>query len=272
MTLTKCAYCKSLHSIPFLFLFFSLSFLPFIQWFTWTLWGQWWSFTRHLPQIRIRKTTSFEVYLPFFSDLFHFIYLIGAGPVLFWLGLRMPLDLDIRCSANFGIRTHPTCACGKYFLPMHSMLCNWLDWRVRLHRNAINCLQFSQTGRFVNPSRASPMSTLVKRVGVDTKNLRLYIGSDFAICLTCICVTDSFLYRFPPTGLRQRQIRGIVHSQEWERLVGFFCMVFHEDELHAQVFKDALTFTTKTSDVGQTGESPYFWLRRLRIFLRSAGN
>jgi len=65
----------------------------------------------------------------------------------------------------------------------------------------------------------------------------------------------------PPNGLAQKQLRGIVHSQEWECFVGFFCMVFYQDELSAQLVKDSLTFATKTGKRNMRGLLIIFTLR-----------
>ena len=92
-----------------------------------------------------------------------------------------------------------------------------------------------------------------KRSAPDGSKLRLHVGKTHAICVTAIAVTDSYLHSFPTSGLAQRQLRGIVHSQEWDRLVGFFCMAFHQPELGAQLYKDSLSFTTKT---GQNNNVP----------------
>jgi len=123
-----------------------------------------------------------------------------------------------------------------------------------MHRNCVDALQFVQSGRYVNPSRSSPLLVNVRRVSADGRNLRLYVDKSHAICVTSICSTDSFVTHVPPTGLPQRQLRGVVHSQEWERLVAFFCMVFFQPEMDAQLYKDALTFSTKAGDRGQQGE------------------
>ena len=110
----------------------------------------------------------------------------------------------------------------------------------------MDALQFVQLGRIVNPSRVSHSVLNAKRSAPDGSKFRLRVGKPHAVCVTAIVVTDSYLQSLPTAGLAQRQLRGIVHSQEWDRLVGFFCMVFHQPELGAQLYKDSLSFTTKT--------------------------
>ena len=125
-----------------------------------------------------------------------------------------------------------------------------------MHRNCLDALQFAHSGRYINPSRATPLMVNARGVSADGRNLRLYVGKSHAICVTSICSTDSYLTRVPPNGLPQKQLRGVVHSQEWERLVAFFCMVFFQAELRAQLYKDALAFTTKSGDRNFHGRAP----------------
>ena len=91
---------------------------------------------------------------------------------------------------------------------------------------------------------------------MDGSKFRLQVDNNFAICLTSICVTDSFLHRLPSAGLPQKQIRGIVHSQEWDRMVAFFCMTFNEESLHAQLHLDAITFSTKAQTEAEKKGKP----------------
>ena len=122
-------------------------------------------------------------------------------------------------------------------------------------RRCVDSIQFVQSGRFINPSRISPLSVNAKRTSLDGSRFRLKVDSNFAICVTSICVTECFLHRLPSTGLQQKQIRGIVHSQEWDRMVAFFCMTFNEKSLHAQLHLDAMTFSTKTqTDAEKNGK------------------
>jgi len=113
----------------------------------------------------------------------------------------------------------------------------------------VDALQFVQAGRVINPSRISPLVVNAKRFSPDGFKLRLYVDKIHAVCVTAVAVTESYLYSVPATGLPQRQLRGIVHSQEWDRLVAFFCMVFHQPELGAQLYKDSLAFTTKAGQI-----------------------
>ena len=113
----------------------------------------------------------------------------------------------------------------------------------------VDYIQFTQLGRVVNPSRADPRIVNSKRLSADGSKSRLYVGSSFATCVTAIAVTDSYLTQPTSTGLRQCQLRGLVHCQEWDRLVAFFCMVFNQPVLNAQLYMDSLRLQRKRKAV-----------------------
>jgi hypothetical protein len=177
--------------------------------------------------------------------------LINEGKDHFACGNLQPKDRDIHPFARSGLRLFPTCAFGNSstFLSHNDLNFSF--------RNAANALKFGQEGHFINPSRISPLVTNVRRMNVDGKNLRLFVGKSHAICVTAIASTESYLLSVPSVGLSQKQLRGIVHSQEWERFAAFFGMVFHQSEMGAQLYKDALSFTTKSGEIGRQCESYY---------------
>jgi hypothetical protein len=57
-----------------------------------------------------------------------------------------------------------------------------------------------------------------------------------------------------------RGVSGMVCSQEWERFCAFFCTVFKERVLGAQIKENAISITTraKPKDGAGTGTSSYF--------------
>lgn len=63
--------------------------------------------------------------------------------------------------------------------------------------------------------------------------------------MTPIFTTGSFIYEFPPAGLRHHTIDGIPHTYCYERLAGFFCMTFGHPVLSAQIKRDSISFSTK---------------------------
>ncbi|KAJ2916281.1 hypothetical protein MD484_g4135, partial [Candolleomyces efflorescens] len=46
-------------------------------------------------------------------------------------------------------------------------------------------------------------------------------------------------------NMKKKLLTGVLHSQEWERFVGFICTAFGQLELDAQLFKDAIEFSTR---------------------------
>ncbi|KDR72194.1 hypothetical protein GALMADRAFT_74091 [Galerina marginata CBS 339.88] len=59
--------------------------------------------------------------------------------------------------------------------------------------------------------------------------------------------TRSHLLAPPPnSNIRYKFLSGIAHTQEWERQVSFIGMAFGHDELHAQLYSDALSYTTRS--------------------------
>jgi hypothetical protein len=40
-------------------------------------------------------------------------------------------------------------------------------------------------------------------------------------------------------------LTGVLHTQEWERFVGFICTAFDHESLDAQLFQDAIQFSTR---------------------------
>ena len=92
---------------------------------------------------------------------------------------------------------------------------------------------------------------MVKPATTDTPNAPRYIlpaGSlsnyQFTVFTSVLAVTFSNLHDTEPNS-PFRQIRGYMHVQEWERFCAFFCMVFKETELQAQIYEDAISIGTR---------------------------
>ena len=110
----------------------------------------------------------------------------------------------------------------------------------------MKALKFAKQGKYINPSRADPREIVVIPVRISTsERLHLYVGDQVAICVSPIFSVEDHLRDPSEVGLKQKYISGIFHSQEWERLCGFMCMAFQKEYLSAQLFKDALSFTTE---------------------------
>ncbi|KAJ3488731.1 hypothetical protein NLJ89_g11585 [Agrocybe chaxingu] len=107
-------------------------------------------------------------------------------------------------------------------------------------------LRFVHSGNYLNPSRASPQLTRAIRITPSGFRQNLLVDSSPAVLVTCIYTTASYLVTpSMETSVVKKQIQGIVHSQEWERMVGFLCMVFGQKELHAQLSADSIAFETR---------------------------
>ena len=136
------------------------------------------------------------------------------------------------------------------------------------HRHLISSLitsaiTFIKAGIYINPSRASPSS--VKMSTPDAKyttTYALHAGSTtnfgYAIFTSVILVTSSNIQEVSP-DVQFRSISGTLCTQEWERLCPFFCMVFRQQQLHARVYEDAISFSTRArpKDPYPSSESYY---------------
>lgn len=122
---------------------------------------------------------------------------------------------------------------------------------------ALKCLVFQRSGRYINPSRASPLDAYSVHTVVDGSRSVLYTGKSMAILISSVYTVASYLINTPERGLAQHFISGIFHSQEWERFCGFMCMVFGYPELTAQLSMDALSFSSKA--VGKGAYLGYIW-------------
>lgn len=68
-----------------------------------------------------------------------------------------------------------------------------------------------------------------------------------AICLSPILVVESHLLTPTDKGLFNKFIKGTLHEQEMQRLVGATCMSFGHPILHAQIERDNMIFATNGS-------------------------
>jgi hypothetical protein len=125
----------------------------------------------------------------------------------------------------------------------------WSTTLISLSSVHIDAITFVSSARFVNPSRAVP--AVVKPAVGDSQNATKYVvhanavsNYQFSVFTSVLAVTSSNLLDPAPNGLF-RQIRGIMCIQEWERFCAFFCMVFRERELHAQIYEDSISISTR---------------------------
>lgn len=79
----------------------------------------------------------------------------------------------------------------------------------------------------------------------DNTKSALHADQRLAICLSPILVEECHLLTATDRGLRNKFIKGRLHEQEMQRLVGATCMVLgHGPVLHAQIDRDMMVFST----------------------------
>jgi hypothetical protein len=115
----------------------------------------------------------------------------------------------------------------------------------------IKAITFMKAGIFVNPSRAAPSIVKMSTSSSDSvRNTKYAIQATashnflYTIFTSVLAVNSSNLLDSEPQGMF-RQITGTLCTQEWERFCAFFCMVFKAKELHAQIYEDAITISTR---------------------------
>ena len=120
-----------------------------------------------------------------------------------------------------------------------------------LGRIIVDAITFIRSGIFVNPSRASPSSVKPQSSSSDSNRSTTYAiqanafnNFNYAVFTSVLAVTSSNILDLEPQGMF-RQITGTLCTQEWERFCAFFCMVFKEQELHAQIYEDAISISTR---------------------------
>jgi hypothetical protein len=91
-------------------------------------------------------------------------------------------------------------------------------------------------------SRVSPMN--VHTVFTSHEKSLLHSGQRMAVCLSPILVVESHLLTPTDKGLFNKFIKGKLHEQEMQRLVGATCMAFGQSVLHAQIERDNMIFAT----------------------------
>ncbi|KAG2022494.1 hypothetical protein CC2G_000236 [Coprinopsis cinerea AmutBmut pab1-1] len=114
---------------------------------------------------------------------------------------------------------------------------------------AFQAVRFVRHQEFINPSRASPADLDIKEIsgGLHSHSHRLhaYLDGQPAVCVSAIYSELSFLRTLTHFGLPQNMLQGKLHTQEFDRLVGFFCMAFGIPELHANLARDSMHFVTR---------------------------
>ncbi|KAJ2917233.1 hypothetical protein MD484_g3160, partial [Candolleomyces efflorescens] len=119
---------------------------------------------------------------------------------------------------------------------------------------ALSIVRFTEVGKYINPSRISPMEVHLKEILTDPP--RYHVVRNRRVCygVTLGAVSRSQLFSRSSSGMRQKSIniRGI--EIEWDRLVAFACMVSGHNPIAAQYGMNSLQVATK-SDFTKRGDS-----------------
>jgi len=102
----------------------------------------------------------------------------------------------------------------------------------------------------VNPSRAA-LSAVKLSLPAESQRQTVYVlranaanNFSYAVFTSVLAITSSTLP--PSVNLGNYQyVAGVLCTQEWERFCAFFCAVFKETELRAQIYEDAISITTR---------------------------
>jgi hypothetical protein len=105
-------------------------------------------------------------------------------------------------------------------------------------------------GRYFNPSRASPLDIIV-REGFRGRR-EAFIGKKPAVAVCTGYCTDSNIIR----GKFNKSIAVLFHGQEWERYCCFITMIFDEENMIAQLYNSALTFSTLPESISAPPNFP----------------
>ena len=103
-----------------------------------------------------------------------------------------------------------------------------------------------KSGRFFNPSRASPMDFIVRETFRGRRDA--FVANKPAVAIATGYCTESNLIRGKHNN---KSIAILFHGQEWERYCCFLTMIFNAKKLYAQVYKSALSFSTLPESVSR---------------------
>lgn len=108
-------------------------------------------------------------------------------------------------------------------------------------------INFVMAGSFRNIARASPLDAGLRVMG-DSERRHVYCtGSPPTplIAVSAGMVQASSLLAGPSKGMKQKWIKLVFHTQEWQRSMGFVATVSGHTELHAQFAMNALQISTR---------------------------
>lgn len=108
-------------------------------------------------------------------------------------------------------------------------------------------INFVRVGSFMNPARASPLEVGLRVMGDSDRHHLYCTGSPPTplIAVSAGMVQASSLLAGPSKGMKQKWIKLVFHTQEWQRSMGFIATVSGHTELHAQFAMNALQISTR---------------------------
>lgn len=128
--------------------------------------------------------------------------------------------------------------------------------RPRYSSSVMSCFAFVAAGNKINPARLSPCDVLTRAVPGVSNRFHLYTLERLpAICVSAVMITESCLLAPPVKGLQHLRVAGRYHSQDWELVVSFTCGAFRQPVLAAQLYKDAMQFSTRTAETSGGAKS-----------------
>ncbi|KAJ7137598.1 hypothetical protein C8R43DRAFT_1132186 [Mycena crocata] len=151
----------------------------------------------------------------------------------------------------------PTRLNGEELAPIKGGRVKFITWLNHLPgmnaNNAFNSILFVEAlGRYMNPSRSSPVKASVQLTSGANPSKRLNFNDHIAICVSALFCTESFVTQPKKIGASSDRLRkwvsGVFHNQEWERFESYMSLVFGEPLLHAQLSPEkALSFQSMMS-------------------------
>ena len=121
----------------------------------------------------------------------------------------------------------------------------FLSFICRKRSSLMYMITMEKSGRFFNPSRASPLDLVVRDSNRGRREA--FIAKKPAVAISTGYCTDSNLVK----GKTNKSISILFHGQEWERYCCFLTMIFDSKEMYAQVYKSALSFSTLPESVAR---------------------
>ncbi|KAJ2913598.1 hypothetical protein MD484_g6812, partial [Candolleomyces efflorescens] len=108
----------------------------------------------------------------------------------------------------------------------------------------------SPTFKYINPSRASPLVVHLRETNNRPPRYQLMRDRKVVYAVSCGKVEKCHLVTPYKYAMQQKFINISLHKQEWERWMGWICMVFGQSSLDAQYASSALQLATR-SDLSQ---------------------